>query len=822
MAGRFGNDLSHDIRYAVRMLGRHRVFTLAAVTMLAVGIGATTAVFSVVNSVLINPLPYREPAALARIVHAIGGRDLAYFDDALALAYLDNKQAFEDVGFWTDGGRATVTGRGDAEEVRSWSVTRNVLPVLGVEAGIGRWFSAADDAPGAAGTVVLGHAYWQQRFGGVASALGESMTINGRSHQIIGVMPPSFRFAGDVDVILPLQIDRARPVRGFRLLGVARLNDGVSLAEANADSARILRIWLVNNGQKDPAIHARYQPALKPLKQDVVGDVGPTLWILLSTISLVLIMACANVANLLLMRTEGRRHEIAIRIAVGAHWTRVARQMLVESLTLAVIGGVLGLVVAFVGLRLLIMLRPANLPRLSEISIDPVVLAFALGVSIVSGLFFGLAPVARHARERVRPAAALWTRGANLTRHRRRTQQALVAMQVALALVLLVSAGLMVRSFQELRRVSPGFTNPNQLQTFAVSIPPAAGTPDRVLQISHEIVQAITVIPGVTSAGFTLRLPMDDPEGRYSAAIRARDLPDDGQTPANHQVKLISPGTFQTMGTPIVSGRDFDWTDLHESREVAIVSANLASQLWGSPQAALGKQICEYYSKERVWREIVGVAADVHDDGVDVPPPATVYWPARQYAQLFGVPGFLARRMAFVVRTERAGEDALLSDLRRAVAAVNPSVPLAEIRTLAQIHDASMGRTSFTLVMLSIAAGLALLLGIFGLYGVIAYAVSQRRREIGIRIALGAEGRAVRALVMRQGLAVAAIGIAIGLAGAAAATPVMRFLLFGVTPLDPLTFVAVPVLLGLTAITAAYLPSRRAARVDPVEAMRAE
>jgi putative ABC transport system permease protein len=822
MAGRFLNDLSHEIRYAARMLRRHRAFTLAAVSMLALGIGATTAVFSVVNSVLINPLPYYAPDALARIVHAIGGRDLAYFDDALALAYADNKQAFEDVGFWTDGGRATVTGRGDAEEVRSWSASRNVLTVLGVDTEIGRSFSLEEDAPGAAGTVVLGYAYWQQRFGGASSALGQSMTINGRPHQIIGVMPPSFRFAGDVDVLLPLQIDRARPVRGFRLLGVARLKDGVSLADANADSGRILRIWLVNNGQKDPAIHARYQPGLKPLKQEVVGDVGRTLWILLSTIGIVLIMACANVANLLLMRAEGRRQEMAIRIALGAHWTRVARQMTVESITLALIGGVLGLLVAFAGLRVLIMLGPANLPRLSEIAIDPVVLAFALGVSIISGLFFGLAPVARHAGPTVLATAALWTRGTSLTRDRRRTQQALVALQVALALVLLVSAGLMVRSFQELRRVSPGFTNPQHLQTFAISIPPAAAAPDQVLRMRHEIVQRIAAIPGVASAAFTLRLPMDDPEGRYSAAIRAHDLPDDGQTPPNHQVKVISPGTFQAMGTPIVAGRDFDWTDLYESREVAIVSANLARQLWGSPDAALGKQICEYYSKEQVWRQIVGVADDVHDDGADVAPPATVYWPARQYAQLFGVPGFVARRMAFVVRTERAGEDALVHDLRQAVAAVNPSLPLAEVRTLAEIHDGSMGRMSFTLVMLSIAAGMALLLGVFGLYGVMAYAVSQRRREIGIRIALGAEAAAVRALVMRQGLAVAAAGIAIGLAGAAVATPVMRSLLFGVTPLDPLTFVAVPIVLGLAAMTAAYLPSRRAASVDPVESMRSE
>jgi putative ABC transport system permease protein len=337
-------DLWQDVRYAARMLRRQPIFAVTAVVTLAIGIGATTAIFSIVNSVLINPLPYADPGALVRIVHAIGGIDQPYFSDEIFTTYTDNTQTFEDLGVYgSSGGTATVTGEGSPEEVRSLALSRGVLTTLGVRSEVGRWFSNAEDTPGAPNTVMLSSAYWHRKFGGDPAVLERALTINGRPHQIVGVMPPEFRFAGEFDIILPLRIDRARPVRAFRLLGVARLKPGVTLTQANADVARILRIWLVNTGQTDPAFQARYAPALRPLKQDVVGDVGRTLWVLMGTIGMVLLMACANVANLLLVRADARRHEFVIRAALGARPMRVARQLFVESLTLALLGGAFGL-----------------------------------------------------------------------------------------------------------------------------------------------------------------------------------------------------------------------------------------------------------------------------------------------------------------------------------------------------------------------------------------------------------------------------------------------------------------------------------------------
>ncbi len=814
-------DLWQDVRHAARTLRKHPGFAAAAVVTIALGIGGTTAIFSVVNGVLINPLPYPDPDGLVRIVHAIGGTDQPYFNDAIYATYTENTQTFQDLGVWSPGATATVTGQGDPEEVRTLTASQGVLTTLGVRPEIGRWSSKADDTPGAPDTVILSNGYWHRRFGGDRAVLERGLTINARPHQIIGVMPAEFRFGGEPDLILPLRIDRGRLIPAFRLLGVARLKPGVTLAQANADAARILRIWLVNSGQNDPVFQARYGPSLRPLKQDVVGDVGRTLWVLMGAIGVVLLMACANVANLLLVRADARRQEFAIRAALGARWTRVARQLLAESLTLAVLGGALGVGLAYGGLRVLVAIGPSNLPRLSEISIDAVVLGFALTVSLVSGLLFGLIPILKYARPRLADAVAAGGRGASLTRERQRSQQVLVAVQMALAMVLLVSAGLMIRSFQALRRVDPGFTEPQRVQTFRISIPAAVvADPERVTRMQHDVLNKIAAIPGVASAAFTTRLPMGS--DRSSAALTAEDKADDGRTPPNRQVKVVSPGMFQTLGTPLVAGRDFTWTDLYDKRDVALISENLARELWGSPAAALGKRIREYYGAGGPWREIVGVAGDVYDDGAHQRPPATVYWPARLHAELFGVSRYQPRRVSVAIRTERAGTESLLTHVRDAVWSVHATLPLAQVRTLGEVFGQSMAQTSFTLVMLAIAGTMALLLGIFGLYGVLSYAVSQRRREIGIRLALGAQARDILGLFMRRGFVLASIGVAIGLAGAAGFTRLMGSLLFGISPLDPITFTAMPIMLAAAAVLASYLPARRAVAVDPVETLRAE
>jgi putative ABC transport system permease protein len=790
-----------------------RGFSAAAVLMMALGIGATTAVFSVVKSVLLNPLPYPRPDALVRIVHAIGGVDQPYFNDAVYLTYAQNSATIYDLGVWIPDATATITGERDPEEVRSLTASRGVLTTLGVPPEVGRWFSAAETAPGAPPAVMLTHGYWLRRFGGDRRVLGRVLTVNGKPHPIVGVMPDHFRFAGDFEILLPLRINAAAPVPFFRMLGVARLKDGVTLAQANADAGRILRLWLTNTGQRDPSFQARYQPALQPLKQDVVGDVGPTLWVLMAAIGIVLLLACANVANLLLVRADARRQEFAIRTALGASWQRIARQLLLESLVLALLGGALGVAIAYLGLRALVATGPSNLPRLAEVSVDPVVLAFALGISLLSGLLFGLVPIVKHARPR--------RAGLDRYAERQRSQQALVAAQMALALMLLVAAGLMIRSFQALRGVDPGFADPEYVQTFTISILPEL-VPDgeQALRMQRDVLERVTAIPGVASAAFMTRVPMGSDRGSVALTVEGR--PDDGRTPPNRHVKVVSPGGFRTLGTRLVAGRDFDWPDLTNRRSLAIVSESLAREYWGSPHAALGKRVREYYDNRSAWREVVGVVGDVHDDGADQPAPPTIYWPSQAAGRFLGASGYPARRVGVVVRTERAGTPTLFGQLREVVRSVSPALPLSEVRVLSEVYALSMARTSFTLTMLAIAGTMALALGVSGLYSVVAYAVSQRRREIGIRLALGASVAHVRGLFVRRGLAVVAGGLVLGLGGAAAVTRLMQSLLFGISPFDPVAFATMPFVLATVAALASYLPARRAAAVDPVETLRAE
>jgi predicted permease len=810
--------MQDDLRDAARMLRSQPGFAAAALLVLALGIGATTAIFTVVNAVLINPLPYPESDALVSIVHTVDGRDEPFFGDAIFNTYREHTRAFEDFGVWTPYGNvATVTGRREPEEVRALTLSRGVLTTLRVRPSLGRIFSEADDAPGSPDTLMLSHGYWQRAFGGDPSVIDRVVTIDARPHRVVGVLPAGFRFAGESDIVLPIRIDPARPVPLFRLLGVARLNAGVTMEQANADVAHILALWRTDfpPGPTDPFRNTRYGPSLRPLKQDVVGDIGRMLWVVLATISMVLFMACANVANLLLVRTDGRRRELAIRTALGAGWTRTARLLLVESMTLALFGAVLGVAITYAAVRLLVLLGPANLPRLAEISIDASTLAFAFGVSLVTGVVLGVAPILKYAR----PRAPLMHVARSVTPGRQRSQFALVAIQVALALVLLVSAALMIRTFQALRHVDPGFVQPERVLAFSIAIPQTeVAEAERVTRLQQEMLQAIRVLPGVASAAFTTRLPMDT-TGRTSAPIEAEGRSPDGR-PISRQIRLVSPALFQTLGTSLLAGRDFDWTDILDRREVAMMSASLAREMWGSPSAAIGKRIRE--GNTGAWREVVGVTSDLHDQGVHLPPTATVFLPARVHAQAFGARNFLPRRVSFVVRSDRRDTETFLGEIRQAVWAVNANLPLAQVRSLADLYDTSMARTSFTLVMLGLAAVMALLLGVFGIYGVIAYAVSQRRREIGIRMALGAQRRAILELFVRRGLIVTSAGVALGLAGAAGFTHVLQALLFGVSRFDPVAFAAVPVVLGMAALTATYLPARRAMAVNPVEAMRVE
>jgi predicted permease len=614
-----------DLAAALRRLRAQPGFAAAAIVMLALGIGATTAIFSVVKNVLIDPLPYPNAGAVVKIVHNIGGIDQPYFNDAIVVTYLQHTRAFESFGVWTpSAGGVTVTGQGEPEEVLALTATRGLLTTLGVQPELGRWFSSEEDAPGAIDTAMIGGGYWRRKFGRDSQIIGRTIVIDARPHVIVGVMPEHFAFGGDFDVLLPLRLNHARPAPGFRLNGIARMKPGVTLPQANADIARMLEIYF-DAFRTNTSRAVRWVPGLLPLEDDVIGDVAPTLWILLAAIALVQMMACANVANLLLVRTEGRRHEFAVRAALGAGWTRIARGLILEHLLLTGAGGVLGLAGAFAALRVLVTFEPANVPRLSEIAIDRNTVLFAVAITAVCGLLFGLLALAKSLGPRLTPVIGVGTRGVSLTRERQRSQSVLVATQLALALVLLVASGLMIRSFHALSTVDPGFVRPDTLQTFAIAIAPAiARDLEQVTRTQQAILDRIAAVPGVESAAFTTRVPMD-PSDRWSAALAVEDRPHtEGTTPPNRQVKVVSPGSFETFGTPLVAGRDFTWTDLYELREVAIVSDNLARELWGAPQAALGKRVRQFYGPAGPWREVIGVAGDVHDDGVQQPPPATV------------------------------------------------------------------------------------------------------------------------------------------------------------------------------------------------------
>ena len=805
------------------------MFTSIALITLALGIGANTAIFSVVNGVLIKPLPYPKAEQLAGVWHSAPGITGFPGDvncsPTMYFTYREENRTFQGFGVWSlDGG--TVTGMGEPEQVLAMDFTYGVLNALGTQPVSGRWFSESDDQPGATATVILTYGYWQRRFGGSPSTIGRSLVVDGKPRTIIGVMPQGFRFGNlPADLIFPAQLERNKLFLGqFNYQGVARLRPGVTLQQANADVARMIPIWLKSwppapGFSRDLFENAHFGPKVQPLKQEVVGDIGPTLWVLMGTIGLVLLIACANVANLLLVRAESRQQELAVRAALGAGWGRIAREMLLESLTLGVLGGALGLALAYGALRVLVVKGPQTLPRLAEIGIDPLVLGFTLVVSLLAGFFFGLIPAIKYAG----PQVAFALRGGGRTmshgRERHRARNTLVIVQVALALVLLIGSGLMIRTFQALRSVQPGFTHPEQVQLLRISIPDTqVKEPERVMRMENDMLDKLAAIPGVKSAALASGAPLEGFGG--NDVLYARDKTyATGQIPPIRAFRNVTPGFFKTDGTALIAGRDYSWTDLYDKRRVAIVSENLARELWGSPAAAIGKQVRTGLKDD--WREVVGVVADVYDRGVDQKPPAMAYWPALM--DNFELePVLVTRSAVFVIRTDRAGTQSFIEAAKQAIWSQDPNAPVFLVRTLGEVYDQSMARTSFTLVLLGIAGAMALLLGVIGIYGVIAYAVTQRTREIGIRMALGAEARGLQGMFVRQGLLLAAVGALLGLVAAAGLTRLMSSLLFKTAALDPITYAAVSAILIAAAALASYFPARRATAVDPVEALRTE
>jgi predicted permease len=819
-----------QLRQVVRRLSRAPLFTAITLLTLAIGVGANTVIFSVIDAVILKPLPYPNSDQLIGVWHTAPGIDVQDLNMAPSnyFIYREQNTTLQDIGVY-DGDAFNVTGSGQPEQVRGLDVTDGTLPILGVTPALGRLFTRRDDSPGSPDTILISYAYWQQKFGGATSVIGKPLTVDGKSREVIGVLPRGFHFLNnpDASIIAPFQFDRSKTKLGqFSFRALARLKPGVTIAQTNADIARMLPIVVRSFPPPDGfsvAIFekARIAPNLRPLKQDVIGNVANVLWVLMGSIAMVLLVACANVANLLLVRVEGRRQELAIRAALGAPWGRTAADLLFESLVIGFAGSLVGLGLAYGALRVLVAAAPTGLPRIHEIGINFTVLLFTFGLALFTSLLIGLIPIVKYAGARASSGLREGGRALSQSRERHRARKALVIVQVGLAVVLLICSGLMIRTFQALTHVSPGFSSPDSLETFRFWIPDTQipdTDPERVVRMQEEIKDKLAAIPGVSSVSIASGVPLD---GNSNADVLfAQDhVVRENELPPLRRFMSVSPGFFATMGTKLVAGRDLTWTDTYSARPVAIISENFAREYWHDANNALGKKIRIASTDD--WREIVGVAQDTHNDGVDQPAPTIVYWPLINQ-NFEGQKQQFARGIAFVIRSPRAGSQSFFNEVEQQAWSVDPDVPLANPMTLGEMYTKSMARTSFTLVMLCVSGAMALLLGIVGIYGVIAYSVSQRTREIGIRMALGAQRSTLTALFVRQGLLLTAIGVACGLVAAFATMRFMSSLLFNVSPVDPITYLAITVGVAATAWLACYLPSRRAATVNPVNALRSE
>ena len=813
--------------YILRKLAKSPGFTSVSILTLGLAIGANTAIFSVVHSVLLEPLPFEDPERLVGVWHEAPGLGFDQLSQAPALhfTYVDHNTAFEDIGMY-DRNSASVTQLAEPEEVEAMDVTDRVFPLLRIKTHIGRAFTAEDDLPGSPETVILAHGYWMRRFSGDPGVLGQTLRVDGRPREIVGVTEAGLTFLQyDPDIFLPFQFDRGEVFIGnFSYRGIGRLEPGVTLEEANADIGRMLSI-AVEEYPMPPGLtyemlqEARFGPNVFPLKQDVVGDVGNVLWVLLGTVGLVLLIACANVTNLFLVRGEGAVREVAVRTALGASRGRLAAQSFAESMVLGVLGGLLGLVLAELGIRLLLYLAPENLPRLDEIAIDPTALLFTLGVSVFAGLLFGVFPVLHQGAPAMVSALKEGGRGAGDGRERHRLRNLLVVSQVGLASVLLIGSGLMIRSFQALQEVHPGFVRPEEVLTVRVHIPSAEiEDPIETARAHEAIINRLRSIAGVDSVAASSSITMDGWDSGDPMFVEEFPV-ENNQIPPIRRFKWVSGDYHQTMGNPVLVGRAISWADIHDQARVVVMTENLAKEYWDDPRQALGKRVRE--TPASPWREIIGVVGNIRDDGVSQEATPTLFWPM-VVDQMWDGETVVQRSMAYAIRSSRPNPESMLPEVRDAIWSVNRNLPLARVRTLTEILESSMARTEFTLVMLGIAAVAAVLLGAIGIYGVISYVVAQRTREIGVRMALGASRADVARMVLRHGGIVTALGVALGLVAALALTRVMASLLYGVSAVDATTYTLAALVVSAVSLLASYIPARRATGVDPVEALRWE
>jgi predicted permease len=822
------SELRNQLKQVFRRLGRAPLFTAITLITLAAGIGGNAVVFSVLEGVLLKPLPYPHSDDLVGVWQKAPGLNIQNLNIAPSTYFIFREQnkSFIDIGAYNYDS-FSITGIAEPEQVSALDVTDGTLPLIGVNPILGRTFSRQDDTAGAPLTAMLTYGYWRRKFSADPAVIGRTLIADGKPRQIIGVLPKNFHFLDreDLALLVPVQWDRTTTHLGnYSFRALARLKPGVTLQQANTDIDRLQAV-VITSFPAPPGFsvklfeQAQIGPNVHPLKQDVVGDVGNTLWILMGSIGLVLLIACANVANLLLVRVEGRRQELAVRAAVGATRGRIAAELLLESVILGLLGSGIGLAFAYAALRVLLALAPEGLPRIHDVTINGPVVLFTLLLSLFASALFGCIPVLKYAGVRLNTGIREGGRAISQSREQHRARGVLVVVQVALALVLLICSGLMIRTFRALTIVAPGFSKPAELQAFDIYIHPTqVSDREQVVRMDQAILHKIQAIPGVTSVSWGDSVPMDGNSNMDPIFIADRTY-SEGDLPPLRRFKRAAPGYAETLGTSLIAGRLFTWDDTYKQLPVAVVSENFAREYWTNPADAVGKRIRVATTDD--WREIVGVVGNVYDNGVSQPAPSTIYWPVMRN-NFEGQKEDVVRGVTFAIRSTRAGSESLMKDVREAVWSINPNLPLSNVNTVDYYYKRSLARISFTLIMLAVAGSMALLLGVVGIYGVIAYSVSQRTREIGIRMALGAQTRVLTGMFVHHGLRLTAIGVAIGLVTAMAVMRLMSSLLFKVSPADPLTYIAVCAALLIPAWLASYLPSRRAATVDPVTALRAE
>jgi len=811
--------VKQDLAYGFRMLLSNPRFTLVAVLSLAIGIGANTAIFSVTNALLLKPLPYKDADRLVILWQRSPGLNVAqdWFSPGQYLDLKAENRVFEELAATIDASY-NLTGAGRAERVEGARVSSSLFKLFDVQPVLGRVFNSDEDGEGKPTIAILSHAFWQRHFGGSKDVVGKSLSLNGNPVEIVGVMPDGFSLNKEVmptvnkisnaELLLSLPMGESkRTVRtneDYNIFG--RLRSDVTLAQAQADVDRIVST-MKQQYPENYSPSSGFLISVVPLLQQVVGEVRRPLFILLGAVGFVLLIACANVANLQLSRGAARQKEIAVRAAVGAGRGRIIRQLLTENVLLSLIGGLLGLVLAVAGTMILRSVGPNALPRLNEITVDGRVLTFTFVVSVVTGVLFGMAPALRSSRVDLTKVLKEGGRGSRGVGHHR-LRSSLVVVEVALSVVLLIGAGLLVRSYRNIQNASPGF-DPQNVLSFRLSLPGAKYKGPAVLNFYKQLTDKIKALPGVEAAGTSYSLPMS------SVALAWGPITIEGYVPKNppdfvmSNERFVSPGYFSAMRVPLLKGRYFDERDVKGAAETVIVNENLAQRFWPN-QDPIGRRL-ERGDKEP-WRTVVGVVKDSKEFSVDNEPPISIYHPHEQIP----IP-----TMFLVVRSS-SDPYQLVPSINKEIQSLDPEIPAFEIKSMTERVSESLARRRFSTFLLGVFAVVALLLAVIGIYGVIAYSVTQRTQEIGIRMALGAEPSTILRMILRQSLVLVVAGIAIGLMAAFGLTRFMSSLLFGVGQTDLLTFALPPVLLLIVALLASLLPARRAGTVDPVTALRSE